>query len=87
LADIPTFYTRASSGSPLSIAVAALALGFIILDPQHIHHKPFAISRYSEALMLVEEIVQDPEILDSAESTNALVAAILLLDLFEVSRD
>lgn len=37
--------------------------------------------------MLVEEIVQDPEILDSAESTNALVAAILLLDLFEVSRD
>ena len=79
---LPAFYSEASPGSPISLAIETLAHECVAtLDPANHHFHVLSKSRYIHALASTKDAVYHL----GRGNSDHLIASICLLDVWEVS--
>ena len=79
--QMPNFYANASPSSPIALAIVTIALQCAAAEPTNHHFTSLSKSRYSKAISSIKDAICQLEKWES----NHLLAAIWLLDVWEVS--
>ena len=80
VAALPQLYAMSESNSALRIATSALATAHMTWRTGRADFRLASISRYAEAVRVVNEAIQDPE----QSQTDGFLQTVLLLGLWEV---